>query len=80
MASSSGVMRAEQPGSTRDNTLKALMNDLICLTVVGAGQEDSVAIQWGLALSVPREQIQTSIVVEDGLMTVFDAANSRSQS
>ena len=62
------------------NTLKAPMNDLICLTVVGAGQEVSVVIRWGLAVSVLRDQIQPSIVVEDGLMTVFDAANSRSQS
>lgn len=42
-ASSSGEMSAEQPGSTRDKTLKAPMNDLICLTVVNAEQEARIA-------------------------------------
>ena len=38
-------MSVEQPRNTRDRPLKAPMNDHICQTVVGRGQEARVAIR-----------------------------------
>ena len=76
--SSSCVRSEEHPGMTRESTLYAPMNDRIRPTVSGAGHEARVAMRCGLALKVPAFQIHPSIVVDRGLMMVFDAERRRS--
>ena len=50
---------------TRKSTLKVPMNDLIRVTVSGAGHEARKATMWcGHALKVPEFQTQHSIVVD----------------
>ena len=76
--SSSFARSVEHPGMTRESTLEAPMKDRIWATVSGAGQEARAAMRCGLALKVPQFQIQPSIVVDCGLMMVFDAERRRS--
>ena len=76
--SSSFARSVKHPGMTRESTLKAPMKDHIQATVSGAGQEARAAMRCGLALKVPQFQIQPSIVVDCGLMMVFDAERWRS--
>ena len=78
MVSSSCARSDEHPGMTRESTLYAPMNDRIRPTVSGSGHEARVAMRCGLALKVPAFQIHPSIVVDWGLMMVFDAERRRS--
>ena len=64
---------------TRESTLKAPIKNRIRVTVSGAGQEARAAMRCGLALKVPQFQVQPSIVVDCGLMMVFDAERQKSQ-
>ena len=76
--SSSVARSVEHPGMARESTLKAPMKDCIWATVSGAGHKARAVIWCGLALKVPQFQIQPSIVVDCGLMMVFDAERQRS--
>ena len=75
---SSFASSPEHPGMMRESTLKAPMKDRIRAMVSGAGHEARAAMRCGLALKVPQFQIQPSVVVDCGLMLVFDAERQRS--
>ena len=49
---------------TQESTLKVPMNDLIRVTVSGAGHEARKAMRCGHALKVTEFQIQHSMVVD----------------
>ena len=75
--SSSFARSVEQPGITRESTLKAPMKDLIRVTVSGSGHEARAVMRCGLALKVPEFQIQSSMVADRVLMMVFEAKRQR---
>ena len=58
---------------TQESTLYASTKDLVLPTVLGWEQEARVLTRCGLAFRVPAVQIQPSIVVSLGLMTVLEA-------
>ena len=77
MVSSRFAIWIEHPGMMRENTLKALMNDLIRATLSGF-------LAWGKsgdcgqALKVPEFQVQPSVVVDWGLMILLAVERRRS--
>ena len=73
MTSSNGARRDELAGITRARTLYAPMNDFIAPTFCGGGHKDNTDTRCGLAVSVPSDQVQPRIVVDFGLITVFEA-------